>query len=68
MAKRVTVQAPVKITQETFDAAVKENVDEFGLSLEEAIEDAVKQFVSQGVDLDGIITKPPSSVDGISAE
>lgn len=35
------------ITQETFDEAVKENINEFGMSTEEAVEDAVKQFESQ---------------------
>lgn len=35
------------ITQETFDAVVKENVEEFGLELEEARKDAIKQFIAQ---------------------
>ena len=37
-----------KITQETFDAAVAENVQEFGMSPEDALADAIKQFESQG--------------------
>ena len=36
-----------QITQETFDAAVKENIDDFEMTPEEAIEDAVKQFEAQ---------------------
>lgn len=35
------------ITQETFDAVVKENVEEFGLELEEARKDAIQQFTAQ---------------------
>ncbi|KAG8229405.1 hypothetical protein J437_LFUL000926 [Ladona fulva] len=44
------------ISQETFDNAVKENMSEFSMSLQEAIEDAVNQFKAQGVDLSNIIT------------
>lgn len=35
------------ISQQTFDDAVKENIDEFSMSSEEAIQDAIKQFESQ---------------------
>lgn len=41
MAKR-------RITQETFDAAIKENMEEFEMDAEEALKDAVEQFESQG--------------------
>ncbi|GBG91783.1 hypothetical protein CBR_g53672 [Chara braunii] len=51
-------RSKVRITQDFFDAAVKENVDEFGMEEEEAIEDAVKTFTMQGVDLTGIVTTP----------
>ncbi|KAG6613935.1 uncharacterized protein IUM83_10233 [Phytophthora cinnamomi] len=44
-----------QISQETFDECVAENVDEFDMSLEEAVADAVQQFESQGVDLSNII-------------
>lgn len=44
------------ITQETFDAVVKENIDEFGLEKEEAIKEAIAQFESQGVNLCNIVT------------
>ena len=43
-----------KITQETFDEVVGENVEEFGLGIKEAIFDAYQQFTSQGVDLTDI--------------
>jgi hypothetical protein len=36
-----------RISQETFDAAVKENIDDFGLSAEEAIQDTIKEFQLQ---------------------
>lgn len=35
------------VTQETYDEVVKENIDEFSMSPEEAINDAVKQFEAQ---------------------
>ncbi|CAH0474596.1 unnamed protein product [Peronospora belbahrii] len=44
-----------QISQETFDQCVSENVDDFDMSLEEAVIDAVHQFNSQGVDLSNII-------------
>ena len=36
-----------QITQETFDGVVKENIEEFDMSPEEAIADAVSQFEAQ---------------------
>lgn len=47
------------ITQETFDAVVKENVEEFEMELEEARKDAIQQFIAQGVDLTNIVTNGP---------
>ena len=41
MAKR-------RITQETFDAAVRENMEEFEMEPNEALKEAVEQFESQG--------------------
>ena len=43
-----------KITQETFDEVVEENVEEFSLGIKEAISDAYNQFTTQGVDLTDI--------------
>ncbi|XP_013178803.1 PREDICTED: armadillo repeat-containing protein 6 homolog isoform X2 [Papilio xuthus] len=43
------------ITQETYDDVVKENMDEFDMSPEEAIKEAIAQFEAQGVDLSNII-------------
>lgn len=42
------------ITQETFDEAVRENMEEFDMDQQGAINDAVAQFKSQGVDLTNI--------------
>ena len=36
-----------QITQDTFDDVVKENMEDFDMSAEEAIEDAVQQFEAQ---------------------
>ncbi|XP_069672945.1 armadillo repeat-containing protein 6 homolog [Periplaneta americana] len=43
------------ITQETFDDVVKENMEEFDMSPEEAVQEAVQQFEAQGVDLSNIV-------------
>lgn len=43
------------ISQQTFDDAVRENIEELGLDPQEALEEAVTQFESQGVDLSSII-------------
>jgi hypothetical protein len=39
-----------RINQATFDEVVKENIEEFELSREEAVKEALKQFESQGMD------------------
>ncbi|XP_028030623.1 armadillo repeat-containing protein 6 homolog [Bombyx mandarina] len=43
------------ITQETYDEVVKENMEEFEMSPQEAINEAIAQFEAQGVDLSNII-------------
>jgi hypothetical protein len=35
------------ISQETFDEVVRENMEEFDMSPEEAVQDAVQQFEAQ---------------------
>lgn len=47
--------ASKRITQDTFDAVVKENMDEFEMSAEEALADSIQQFESQGINLANII-------------
>uniref|UniRef100_A0A8C4SUW2 Armadillo repeat containing 6 n=1 Tax=Erpetoichthys calabaricus TaxID=27687 RepID=A0A8C4SUW2_ERPCA len=44
-----------QITQETFDAAVRENIIDFEMEPEEALREAIEQFESQGVDLHNIV-------------
>ncbi|XP_062337331.1 armadillo repeat-containing protein 6 [Osmerus eperlanus] len=51
-----------RITQETFDAVVKENIEEFDMSPDEALREAVEQFQSQGVDLSCIVQAVPTAV------
>jgi len=46
------------ITQETFDEVVQENIEDLDMEQEEAYEDAIQQFKTQGVDLSNIWTKP----------
>jgi hypothetical protein len=43
-----------RITQETFDDVVKENIDEFDMEPKDALLDAINQFGKQGVDLSNI--------------
>mmetsp|Transcript_17582 Transcript_17582/g.21307 ORF Transcript_17582/g.21307 Transcript_17582/m.21307 type:complete len:107 (-) Transcript_17582:1301-1621(-) len=43
-----------RISQATFDEAVKENTDEFGMDFDEAVKEALEQFKSQGCDLSNI--------------
>uniref|UniRef100_A0A8C5WGW0 Armadillo repeat containing 6 n=1 Tax=Leptobrachium leishanense TaxID=445787 RepID=A0A8C5WGW0_9ANUR len=43
------------VTQETFDAIVQENISEFEMDPEEALNEAIQQLESQGVDLTNII-------------
>jgi len=45
------MSATKKISQETFDEVVEENIVDFEMSKEEALADTIKQFQSQGVDL-----------------
>ncbi|XP_020385004.1 armadillo repeat-containing protein 6 isoform X1 [Rhincodon typus] len=44
-----------RITQETFDSVVQENITEFQMEPEEALNEAIQQFESQGVDLINIV-------------
>ncbi len=43
------------ISQETFDAVVKENVQDLDMTREEAVKDAKEQFEAQGVNLSNIV-------------
>lgn len=46
--------AGLKISQETFDEVVRENVEDFEMEAAEALSEAISQFRSQGVDLSSI--------------
>ncbi|XP_072982576.1 uncharacterized protein [Typha latifolia] len=43
------------ISQEAFEALVKENMEDLGMEPDEALEDAIETLTLQGVDLSGII-------------
>uniref|UniRef100_T1E6H4 Armadillo repeat-containing protein 6 n=3 Tax=Crotalus TaxID=8728 RepID=T1E6H4_CROHD len=54
------------ISQETFDDVVQENIVEFAMDPEEALNEAIQQFESQGVDLSNIVkmVSNPASENG----
>lgn len=52
--------AAKRITQETFDEVVQENISEFGMDPEESVNEAIQQFESQGVDLSNIVKTAPN--------
>ena len=51
-----TMEQSKQISQETFDAVVRENIEEFEMDLHEAVQDAIEQFKTQGVDMSNLIT------------
>jgi S-adenosylmethionine:tRNA-ribosyltransferase-isomerase (queuine synthetase) len=57
-----------RITQETFDEVVKENVEEFEMDEKEAIAEAVKQFESQGVSLANVETPNVQALEAMVAK
>ena len=50
----MAVKMTRRITQETFDECVQGNIDDFEMEPDEAVEEAVKEFELQGVDLSQI--------------
>ncbi|XP_023017098.2 armadillo repeat-containing protein 6 homolog [Leptinotarsa decemlineata] len=61
----------VVISQETFEEAVRENMDLLGLTPEEAVKETVIQFESQGVDLNSVniqFISAPISMEHIEEE
>lgn len=50
------MEQPKQISQETFDVVVRENMEEFEMDLNEAVQDAIDQFKTQGVDMSNLIT------------
>lgn len=57
-----------RITQETFDAVVKENIEDFEMDAEDALKEAIEQFESQGVDLGNIVKAVPKASDNSSGD
>ncbi|CAG9862583.1 unnamed protein product [Phyllotreta striolata] len=58
------------ISQQTFDDAVRENIEEFGLEPQDALKETINQFEAQGVDLSSIVKElslGPSKADEIKA-
>lgn len=47
-AGSAAVMAKRRITQDTFDAVVGENIEEFDMEASEALKEAIEQFESQG--------------------
>lgn len=43
-----------KITQETFDEAVVQNIEDFDMSTNDAVNDAIQQFETMGIILHNI--------------
>ena len=46
-----------RISQAAFDDAVRENIEDFDLPPDEAVQAAVEEFALQGVDLTGIVKR-----------
>ncbi|CAN6279909.1 unnamed protein product [Urochloa humidicola] len=49
----------ISISQEAFDAMVRENMEDLGMDADEALADAVEALTLQGADLSGIIKRVP---------
>jgi len=50
----MSAMAAKRISQETFDEVVNEGIEDFDMESKEALQEAIKQFKSQGVDLRNI--------------
>ncbi|OEL12690.1 hypothetical protein BAE44_0026294 [Dichanthelium oligosanthes] len=56
----------IAISQEAFDAMVRENMEDLGMDADEALADAVEALTLQGADLSGIVKRVP--VEAAAAE
>ncbi|KAJ8935961.1 hypothetical protein NQ314_012553 [Rhamnusium bicolor] len=56
------------ISQETFNDAVRENIENLELSPEDAIRETVIQFESQGADLSSIVKEPPTYFESVKEQ
>ena len=50
-----------RITQETFDEVVQENIEDFEMEADEAVADAIAQFKTQNVDLGNVVCRAPGA-------
>eukprot|EP00967_Tisochrysis_lutea_P149822 scaffold288827_cov32-Tisochrysis_lutea.AAC.2 len=50
-----------RISQQTFDEAVQENMDDLEMGPDEALQDAIEQFTSQGINLSNIVKRVPGA-------
>lgn len=55
-----------QVTQEYFDNIVKENLEEFSMPLDEALNDAIEQLKSQNIDLTNIVKFGPHETDQLA--
>ena len=56
-----TAELHARISQETFDQAVQENIDDFEMTPEEALADAITQFEAQGINLNNVVRRVPGA-------
>lgn len=59
--RKVSHESLARISQETFDDAVRENMSELDMDEDEAVQDAVAQFAAQGINLSNILTQAQSA-------
>jgi len=59
--KKVIPKGAARISQDTFDEAVRENMDDLEMDEEEAVADAIAQFEAQGIDLSSVLKAAPSA-------
>merc|ERR1711865_902020 len=55
------VRMRIRITQDAFDDAVKETMDDFEMEFDEAVQETIEQFQTQGVDLGGLRLDDPAA-------
>lgn len=48
MDNKLSINMTVSISQETFDEVVKENMEDFDMDRDAAVQDAIEQFEKQG--------------------
>jgi len=59
--KKVAPTFAARIQQDTFDEAVRENMEDLDMDEAEAVQDAIAQFEAQGIDLSNVLKEAPSA-------